>query len=607
MLLKFEDKPEGTALLGEIELEGPKQKFNPMESWMNAGSILDTTHPALMNPFDKRRLLSTERPSDASGEAQGQGGYPNPFDQRRLNTGPQSLPGEMNGPGMIPPAVHPNPFDPSRLQGPQGDVSGAAFNNPHLGLDPYVSAGMGYQPMEHPPVDVPQGPPPGQPLADPTAGSNPTYDTPAGQGFNPMEGPPVNQVGDWDSEVSNGVSKVEQDWIRTMEQAEVPPATQAQANATIATSAKQNDGSSTVGGSPAADDPAMQRLWGDLSYDPTKRKEQYTKRMNTIFLQSMLLDVAAKAMGVESRAGAFMDHQMAVLEGEMKFDDQERLYRITQGVFYPNGVYDAPQTQREAFERAMALGATAEEAAAISGYMPDDPDFGFDTYYQANADGSVETIYVPKGSAPPQGATDASGIATHNADINNPQPTGAVPTALQVEAQVNAWNREADELEKAGNTQAALELRARADNLLALGGGASTRNEYSYAQANSTFNSVYGGMMRDSGSMGPTRDNTMYDSNNNPIPWGVYRQNWLTAWDIDVTGRDGVVRKEPGWIQISSGEKVEALPTEQRIASESDIMKLREVYSEGGARAEKAVSDFVEWFGANQLPQEFRP
>ena len=159
MLLKFEDKPEGTTLLGEIELEGPKQKFNPMESWARAGQILDTTHPALMNPFDNRRLLGPETPSDASGGTQAPEGYPNPFDQRRLNTGPQSPTGEMNGPGLTPPAVSPNPFDQSRLQGPQGDVSGAAFNNPHLGLDPYVSAGMGYQPMEHPPVGVPQGPP----------------------------------------------------------------------------------------------------------------------------------------------------------------------------------------------------------------------------------------------------------------------------------------------------------------------------------------------------------------------------------------------------------------------------------------------------------------
>ena len=436
-------------------------------------------------------------------------------------------------------------------------------------------------------------PPPGYPSDAPTGDP---YSTPPNTGVPGFEPTPTAAEGQ-DAQVSD----VDQDWNATLEQAQVPPAQQAQQNAVIGTSAKQNDGSSTVGGAPAADDPAMQRQWGELAYDPTKRKEQYTKRMNTIFMQSMLLDVAAKIMKVPSRAGAFMEHSMKMLESEMKFDDQQRLYNITQGVFYPNGVYDPPSTQREAFERAMALGATAEEAAAISGYMPEDPEFGFDTYYKAKPDGSVETIYVPKGQAPPPGVTDTSGIATHNAELNNPS-AGSDPASMKVEAQVNAWNLKADEMEAAGDVAGAAELRTRADNLLALGGGKSTKDQYTYAQASSTFNNTYGARIREAAE-GRSKYNSIRDAEGNWVPWSVFRQKWLTSWDIDITGPDGVVYKEPGWLQISAADKGEPLPTERRVAQPSDIAKLREAVADGN---ERAVSDFVEWFGEDQLPEEFR-
>ena len=342
------------------------------------------------------------------------------------------------------------------------------------------------------------------------------------------------------------VSAVEQDWNATMEQAQVPAGTKEQAAATIATSAAQNNGTSTVGGQEASTDPAMVRQWGDLAYDPTKRKEEYTKRMNTIFMQSMLLDVAANAMGVQSRAGAFMDHQMKVLEGEMKFDDQQRLYTITQGVFYPNGAYDPPSSQREAFDRAMALGATAEEAAAITGYMPAD-NTGYDTYYKAGPNGQVETIYVPKGQAPPPGATDASGIATHNADLLNPS-SGSDPTAMQVEAQVNAWTVEADKLEAAGNLSGANALRLRAEQLLKLGGGESVSDPYTPSVANTSFNGMYGSMIRSAGENGSDKYNTYRDADANYIPWPVFKKNWLESYQMEVMGPDGTVITVPGWL-----------------------------------------------------------
>lgn len=611
MLLRFKDDKDGGSIEGEVDLS--RSRFNPLESWIQAGEVLKSTNPRLNSGHPSR---------------------PSPPDQGI----PTRLPEVPYTPPVSTPVTPPVT---------NGWLSvGGGIRNPNIGA-PYEphpptlpSAGQGYTPIEFPPVGVPQGMPPGQPSPDPTAGGPPNEfgmypppttaygptplsgglqepwgpyappgypsNAPYGDPYStptplPNTGPPGLSAPTAAEGQDAMVSDVQSDWNATLQQAEVPPAKQAQQDATIKTSAQQNNGSSTVGGSPASDDPAMQRQWGELAYDPTKRKEEYTKRMNTIFMQAMLLDVAARTMGVPSRAGAFMEHSMKVLEGEMKFDDQQRLYEITQGVFYPNGTYDPPRTQREGFERAMALGATAEEAAAISGYMPEDADIGWDTYYQANPDGTVQTIYVPKGQAPPQGATDASGIATHNAGINNPD-AASVPTAMEIEAQVNSWMSEADSLEAAGDKAGADALRQRAENLLALGGGKSKTNEYSYAQANSTFNSLYGGMMRETG-MGRNKDNTMRDANGNYIPWGVFRQRWLTSWDVPVTGKDGVVRSEPGWLQISASSKVQELPSTERIASPSDIMKLREAVADGN---EQAIPDFIEYFGADQLPDEFR-
>jgi len=609
MLLRFKDDKDGGSIEGEVDLS--RSRFNPLESWIQAGEVLKSTNPR----------LNSGHPSRPSPPDQG---IPTRLPEVPY-TPPQSTPPQTFGVPEVPNFHQVGDMGsggrPVPVNALMEDGTPNLRNEPRLPLGgtvpwkegeplwdftgPPPNAFEGYPPPTtaygSPPLSggiqepTANFPPPGYPSDIPTA---PPYSTPTPP---PNTGPPGMQAMPTAAEGQDAqVSAVEHDWNATMEQAQVPPAQQAQQNAVIGTSAQQNNGSSTVGGSPASDDPAMQRQWGALAYDPTKRKEEYTKRMNTIFMQAMLLDVAARTMGVPSRAGAFMEHSMKVLEGEMKFDDQQRLYEITQGVFYPNGAYDPPRTQREGFERAMRLGATAEEAAAISGYMPDDQT-GFDTYYKANPDGSVQTIYVPKGQAPPEGATDASGIATHNADINNPDASD-VPTAMEIETQVNSWMSEADSLEAAGDKAGADALRQRADNLLALGGGKSKTNEYSYAQANSTFNSLYGGMMRETG-MGRNKDNTMRDANGNFIPWGVYRQKWLTSWDIDVTGKDGVVRKEPGWLQISAGSKVQELPSTERIAQPSDIAKLREAIADGN---EQAIPDFIEYFGADQLPDEFK-
>ena len=532
MLLKFEEGLDGSKIEGELELSPGKRRFNPMESWMQAGEILDST-----------MLYGTPEDYGVTQEVTDRSGVPS-IPYQGMDYGTSTDYGVSNPPPMQQMSHMPNQMgpDPASLAMPNMpyDFTGGlpnAFEGDPPPPTAYGSpnAGGGIQ------EPLATSPPPGYPSNVPTADAYSTPPTPPNTGVPGFEPMPTAAEGQ-DAQVS----AVEKDWNATMDQAQVPAGTKEQAAATIATSAAQNDGTSTVGGEDAGTDPAMVRQWGELAYDPTKRKEEYTKKMNTIFMQSMLLDIAANAMGVKSRAGAFMEHQMKVLEGEMKFDDQERLYRITQGVFYPNGVYDPPSSQREAFDRAMALGATAEEAAAITGYMPKDQS-GFDTYYKAGADGQIETIHVPKGQAPPAGVTDAPGVATHNADLNNPA-AGSAPTAMEIEAQVNAWTVEANELEAAGDTAGANALRLRAEQLLKLGGGESVSDPYTPSVANTSFNGMYGSMIRSAGEYGQDKTNTYRDKDANFIPWPVFKKNWLESYQMEVMGPDGTVITVPGWL-----------------------------------------------------------
>ena len=624
-LLKFEESSDGISKLsGEMDLDSPRERFNPMHSWMQAGKIVNQNYQADDDLYGANDIPPnfTQSPSPVLNQGM-QYGSPREYGVTPLpvdRSGVPSIPyqgmdygtstdyGVSNPPPLVPVGGY--------MPGQKGiDPTSLAYTNmPYDFTGGLPNAFEGY-----PPPTTAYGPPP---LSGGIQGLSANYPPPGypsdippyDPGVPPPNTPPPGR--DTFTPSSEGgmdavASDVENDWNATMDQGGANTADIAKQDAVIKTSAQQNDGSSTVGGRPAADDPAMQQIWGALAYDPAKRKEEYTKKMNTIFMQAMLLDVAANAMGVPSRANAFMDHSMNVLLEQMKFDDQERLYRITQGVFYPNGVYDPPQTQREGFERAMALGATAEEAAAISGYMPEG-EVGYDTYYQEQPDGSVQTIYVPKGQAPPVGATDASGIATHNANLNKPT-SDKDPTAIQIERQVNEWRKEAEGLRAAGDIAGADALEARADNLLKLGGGASTTNEYSYAQANSTFNSTYGGMMRTAAEYGPDANNTYRDPEGNFIPWDKFRYEWLTSpdYEIRVIGPDGTERGVPTWTAIQTGammkDQLPPTPTSNTpedtgglVATDADIKKLRE------NPTPQMIQFFIEAFGYDQLPEEFK-
>lgn len=397
------------------QVEPNKVRFNPMQSWMNASKVIDQefSRPAAQTSAQTFGLGNPEPVQ--------------PYDQM-----------SQNPMGGLPPAP---------VQPPQQDPSALGFPN---------------MPYDAP---IPQGFPSEAPGALPQGDGYTRPMTPEMSPFGSMD---VTGGMTADQQVSEGVmapspTPFDDDWMRAQEDSGSNPQQIQRQSAIIQTAAMQNNGTNTAGGVDASNDPVMVRRLGPLASDPAARREAYMKRLNTAFLQSIALDVMANAMGVKSRSGQFMEMMQKTIDAEMKFDDEERLAGINRSVFFPNGVYDPPANNREAFDRAIMAGASPEEAAAISGHLPEGDEVGFDSYYRERPDGSVETIYIPKGQAPPMGATPASGVAKHNADLLSPSGSGSVPTDIAVPQKIMELEEEAKRLEEAGDVSGAQKNRTLAD------------------------------------------------------------------------------------------------------------------------------------------------
>jgi hypothetical protein len=90
-------------------------------------------------------------------------------------------------------------------------------------------------------------------------------------------------------------------------------------------------------------------------------------------------------------APQFMEMAAARFETLEGFKGEERLRDIAKGVYFTqDGKFDAPRSKQEAYERAMQFGASAKEAATISGYMVDEEDE--DQYYRDDGKGGWETM-----------------------------------------------------------------------------------------------------------------------------------------------------------------------------------------------------------------------
>ena len=193
---------------------------------------------------------------------------------------------------------------------------------------------------------------------------------------------------------------------------DAPPATTTETPTTEAETAPsaavtgggETESNNNVGGLPIehvapAQKAALEKTWGKYAYDPAARRKKFVDQLNQIYKKAAWLDVIAAMTGGKSRAEQYIARSVQMLETLDKFDQEERIQNIWQEVYYPDGKYNPPKTQQEAWDRAARLGASPKLMREIFGSIPD----AKSTYqwYRKGADGQVEVVQQRK---KPEGA-----------------------------------------------------------------------------------------------------------------------------------------------------------------------------------------------------------
>ena len=165
----------------------------------------------------------------------------------------------------------------------------------------------------------------------------------------------------------------------------------------------------------------LNRIWANFPSDVEGRRDRYLQALGEIYKKVAILNVIAALTNSPSMAPQFMELAAKRFETLEGFRGEERLRDIAKGVYFTqDGKFDAPRSKQEAYERAMQFGASAKEAATISGYMVDEEDE--DQYYRDDGKGGWETMRSdtdPRGNwtrgnpsgKPPSAATTAAGTA----------------------------------------------------------------------------------------------------------------------------------------------------------------------------------------------------
>ena len=149
---------------------------------------------------------------------------------------------------------------------------------------------------------------------------------------------------------------------------------------------------------------AEARIYGNYGQDVGAKRQRYLDALEEIQSKSRQLNIIAGLTGGTSQANAFAEQALARLEEMEEYRDDERLQQLRQGLYYDQaGNWDAPKTKADAYNRAIRFGASADEAATLSGHIPERA--AFVNWMDVNPESSThgDTVSVRRGA----GVTDA--------------------------------------------------------------------------------------------------------------------------------------------------------------------------------------------------------
>ncbi len=197
------------------------------------------------------------------------------------------------------------------------------------------------------------------------------------------------------------------------------------AEKSVVESAENDQASYTVQGQQPsmAQTDALTRTWGKLAYDPKKRRDEYMKRLNKIYANTMALEALAIISGKPSRAGFYSKMAMGKLDAMQKFDSEDRLQQLSNSLYFDrNGEYAPPANKAEAHSALMQMGATLNEATAIVGHVPEAVSQDLKEWYRYNpTTNQVETRQYPgKKGTPGAGWSQKYDVANNKFKDANP-------------------------------------------------------------------------------------------------------------------------------------------------------------------------------------------
>ena len=193
----------------------------------------------------------------------------------------------------------------------------------------------------------------------------------------------------------------------------------------VVESAENDQASYTVQGQQPsmAQSDALTRTWGKLAYDPKKRRDEYMKRLNKIYANTMALEALAIVSGKRSRAGMYSKMAMGKLDAMQKFDSEDRLQQLSNSLYFDrDGNYAPPANKAEAHSALMQMGASLNEATAIVGHVPEAVSQDLKEWYKYNpTTNQVETRQYPgKKGSPGSGWNQKYEVANNKYKDANP-------------------------------------------------------------------------------------------------------------------------------------------------------------------------------------------
>ena len=157
-----------------------------------------------------------------------------------------------------------------------------------------------------------------------------------------------------------------------------------------------------IGGQPATEE---QMSWAEKYYgakfarDPAARYKKNKEFKQSLWKKMAILNAIAALTGNTSQAEQYATYALGMHEDAMQFDDDMRMHKMHKAVYFrPDGTFDPPKNSEAAYNRAIQIGASPDEAKEVYGFTPKKT--AKQMFWRSGDDGKPEIKYFEKGTQP---------------------------------------------------------------------------------------------------------------------------------------------------------------------------------------------------------------